>query len=102
MAYGHRRHPGYFQDIAEFRDWLNEVASREAMRLFLRHGQVEPRFNLLPVDQRRLLGMVLIDGLHHGKAAAFLRIDPGEVGQRIQEALTALFRLLRDRRPEAD
>jgi DNA-directed RNA polymerase specialized sigma24 family protein len=97
LAYGHQRDPGYFQDENQFKLWLGTVAFREALRLLLRHDRVEPQLHALPGDQCQLLGMVYLDRLFYGDVAPILRIRPDEVRQQQQNALNALFQLLRQK-----
>jgi DNA-directed RNA polymerase specialized sigma24 family protein len=94
LAYGHYRHESYFASETQFRVWLVVIAEREMVRLLLRHEEVEPAFNRLSADHRRLLGMVYLDRLPSGDVTAVLQFPPEEIGRRTREALTELLRLL--------
>ena len=94
QAYRLRHYPEYFRDRAEFRRWLGVVAIRQAIRLLLRRRLVGRALNLLPGDQRRVLGMIYLDQLSYGDVAAVLQIPAEQVHQRAAAALQALRQLL--------
>ncbi len=94
VANDHRRYPEYCRTQAEFRLWVFTVALNEALRLLIRHRRGEPRFMLLPADQRRLLGMRYLDQLPPGDAAGVLRLSADEVREKANQALEAFFQRL--------
>jgi DNA-directed RNA polymerase specialized sigma24 family protein len=94
LANARRGYPEYFQDEPEFQRWLTAVALRQALRVFLEHRPVGRALNLLPAEQRRVLGMLYLDQLNFSDVAGVLQTMLQEIGRRKTEALDALRQLL--------
>jgi DNA-directed RNA polymerase specialized sigma24 family protein len=93
-AFARRLYGEYFQDEAQLLRWLIRVAARELLRGFLQQGSVRRVLNLLPAEQRRILGMVYLDGLNARDIAGVLEIPPEEVTRGGQQGLDALRQML--------
>jgi hypothetical protein len=93
-AHRRQQYPRYFRDQAGFQRWLGMVAVRQALRLLLRHRFVRRPLNLLPDDQRQVLGMLYLDQLTYGDLASILQVSQEQVRLREREALDALRQLL--------
>jgi hypothetical protein len=85
------------QDFAtetEFRVGVYSIALNETWRMSSCHRFGKPRFQRLPADQRRLLGMRYLDQLPPGDVAGVLRLSADEVRERVRLSLHAFFRIL--------
>jgi DNA-directed RNA polymerase specialized sigma24 family protein len=93
-AFARRLYGEYYEDEVQLLRWLVRVAARELLRGFLQHGSVRRVLNLLPAEQRRILGMLHLDGLNVRDIAGVLGITAEEVSRGGQQGLDALRQML--------
>jgi hypothetical protein len=79
-----------FADFNAFRYWILAVVPRQAMRFYLLHPLTQPRLNVLPLPDRRLLGLAYVDGLADSEVATLLGIRAGEVRPRVNRLLATI------------
>lgn len=90
LARQHLPVAGYFADFNAFRFWIMAVVARQVMRLYLLHPTIQLRLNGLPPLDRRLVGLVYVDGLADSEVATLLGIQPVEVRPRAAQILVTI------------
>lgn len=91
VGFDHGRYVDYFESEEAFGVWIRLMSFREAIRLLIRHPDVEPVVNQLSAEQRRALVLIYVDRLPPGDAGYLLKVSPAEVSRREKDALQALF-----------